>query len=235
MARPFMFGALCQRAHRLKHSLAESIFVIRVQKTAKKSSLAEKFISRVTRQPRYHYIGIARFIRGFNYIIRVLNTTLPWSEGLCRGLLLPEGKTLSAGGYSEQNINKPLGPKRNLRERFQGELVLTSSYYLFAEYKYTSFMIKLIKIYIVVSMHSCHKRIPVLMFKFFLVLNSEDQTRPFWKDRFHIHAFSFCCQTYCYYGTHSLSPSSNKSYVLWLQNTTVLVFNSRSYVSFESI
>jgi len=32
-----------------KHSLAESIFVSRVQKTAKKSSLAEKFVNRVTR------------------------------------------------------------------------------------------------------------------------------------------------------------------------------------------
>jgi len=65
------------------------------------------------------------------------------------GLLLSEGKTLSAGGYSEQNINKPLSPKRTLRERFQGELVLTASHYLFAEYKYASFIIKLIKIYIV--------------------------------------------------------------------------------------
>ena len=36
-------------AHPLKHSLAESIFVSRVRKTAKKSSLAEKFVSRVTR------------------------------------------------------------------------------------------------------------------------------------------------------------------------------------------
>ena len=54
MARPFMFAALCQRAHPLKHSLAESIFVSRVQKTSKKSSLAEKFVSRVNRQPRYH-------------------------------------------------------------------------------------------------------------------------------------------------------------------------------------
>ena len=36
MARPFMFAALCQRAHPLKHSLAESIFVSRVRKTAKK-------------------------------------------------------------------------------------------------------------------------------------------------------------------------------------------------------
>ena len=53
MARPFMFAALCQRTHPLKHSLAESIFVSQVRKTAKKSSLAEKFVSRVTRQPRY--------------------------------------------------------------------------------------------------------------------------------------------------------------------------------------
>ena len=35
------FAALCYRAHPLKHSLAESIFVSRVRKTAKKSSLAE--------------------------------------------------------------------------------------------------------------------------------------------------------------------------------------------------
>ena len=51
-ARPFMFAALCQRAHPLKHSLAE-------YKTAKKSSLAEKFVIRVTRQPRYHCICCA--------------------------------------------------------------------------------------------------------------------------------------------------------------------------------
>ena len=36
MARPFMFAALCYRAHPLKHSSAESIFVSRVRKTAKK-------------------------------------------------------------------------------------------------------------------------------------------------------------------------------------------------------
>ena len=34
-------------------------FVSRVQKTAKKSSLVEKFVSRVTRQPRYHRIGVS--------------------------------------------------------------------------------------------------------------------------------------------------------------------------------
>ena len=45
MARPFMFAALCQRAHPLKHSLAVSIFVSRVQKTAKKI-----FVSRKIRQ-----------------------------------------------------------------------------------------------------------------------------------------------------------------------------------------
>ena len=50
---------LCQRAHTTKHSLAEPIFIIRVQKTAKKKSLlAEKFVSRVTRQPRYHCIHL---------------------------------------------------------------------------------------------------------------------------------------------------------------------------------
>ena len=42
MARPFMFAALCQRAHPLKHSLAESIFVIRVQKRAKKILVSRK-------------------------------------------------------------------------------------------------------------------------------------------------------------------------------------------------
>jgi len=49
MDRTFMFAALCKRAHPLKHSLAESIFVTRVQKTAKKSAFAETFVSRVTR------------------------------------------------------------------------------------------------------------------------------------------------------------------------------------------
>ena len=83
MARPFMFAALCQRAHPLKHSLAESIFVSRnhirqpnpyslaeyifvsrihnrqprPKKQQETSSLAEKFVSRVTRQPRYHCIN----------------------------------------------------------------------------------------------------------------------------------------------------------------------------------
>ena len=45
MARQFMFAALCQRAHPLKHSLAESTFVSRVQKTAKKI-----FVNRHIRQ-----------------------------------------------------------------------------------------------------------------------------------------------------------------------------------------
>jgi len=44
MVRPFMFAALCQRAHPLEHSLAES-----EKQRKKKSSLAEKFVSRVTR------------------------------------------------------------------------------------------------------------------------------------------------------------------------------------------
>ena len=57
MARLFVFATLCQSAHPLKHSLAESIFFSRVQKTAKKkSSLVEKFVNRFTRQPRYHFI-----------------------------------------------------------------------------------------------------------------------------------------------------------------------------------
>jgi len=52
MARPFMFAALCWRVHPLKHSLAESTFVSRVQKTVKKifvsrkNSLAGLLISR---------------------------------------------------------------------------------------------------------------------------------------------------------------------------------------------
>jgi len=38
MARPFMFAALCQRAHPLKHSLAES------EKTAKKIFVRRKIL-----------------------------------------------------------------------------------------------------------------------------------------------------------------------------------------------
>ena len=45
MARPFMFADLCQRPHPLKHSLAESIFVSQVRKTAEKI-----FVSRKIRQ-----------------------------------------------------------------------------------------------------------------------------------------------------------------------------------------
>ena len=51
-----MFTALCQRAHPLK------TFVSRVLKTVKKSSLAEKFVSKVTRQPRYN-ISLAFIVR----------------------------------------------------------------------------------------------------------------------------------------------------------------------------
>jgi hypothetical protein len=40
MARPFVFAALCQRAHPPKHSLAES------EKQRKKSSLAGSLVSR---------------------------------------------------------------------------------------------------------------------------------------------------------------------------------------------
>ena len=54
-------------------------FVSRVQKTAKKSSLTEKFVSRVTRQPRYHCIYIYIFIYLFIIItpcsITLRNTT----------------------------------------------------------------------------------------------------------------------------------------------------------------
>ena len=78
MARPFKFAALCLRAHPLKHSLAEKIFVNRVQKTAKKSSLvknslAESLVSRgilylemaiglVNPQQQYLYIYIYIYI-----------------------------------------------------------------------------------------------------------------------------------------------------------------------------
>jgi hypothetical protein len=72
----------------------------------------------------YGNIGNVRFIRGFNYIIRVLNTTLPCFEGVCHGLLRPEGKTLSAGGYSERNINKPVSPKRTLKREVPRRAVL---------------------------------------------------------------------------------------------------------------
>ena len=56
-----------------KHSLHEYIFVSRVQKTAKKSSLAEKFDSRVTRQPRCHLsIYIHKYI--YTYIHTYIHT-----------------------------------------------------------------------------------------------------------------------------------------------------------------
>ena len=42
-----MFAALCQRAHPLKHSLAESIFVSRVRKNSEKN----------LRQPKYSLAG----------------------------------------------------------------------------------------------------------------------------------------------------------------------------------
>ena len=65
-------AALCQSAHPLKYSLAESIFVSRIhirqpsQKQRKKSSLAEKFVSSVTRQPTYHCIYMCRTVSPLN-------------------------------------------------------------------------------------------------------------------------------------------------------------------------
>ena len=55
------FSECFQSAHPLKHSLAESIFLSRVRKKQRqKSSLAEKFVSRVILQPRYHCICICK-------------------------------------------------------------------------------------------------------------------------------------------------------------------------------
>ena len=63
MARPFMFAALCQRAHLLKHTLAESIFVRRVQKTAKKI-----FVSRKIRYQGHSLAEVSiRFIKKRNF------------------------------------------------------------------------------------------------------------------------------------------------------------------------
>ena len=109
MARPFMFAALCQRAHPLKHSLAES------EKQRKKSSLAEKFVSRslVSRgitvfiyiflsstctivsifskidyrnnfviYPCTHYILSVQYIYIYIYIRRVRVCVVPVSTGL---------------------------------------------------------------------------------------------------------------------------------------------------------
>ena len=63
MSRPFMFAALCQRAHPLKHSLAESIFVSRVRNTAKKI-----FISRKIRQQGHSLAEVSLY----------------WQKDLCR-------------------------------------------------------------------------------------------------------------------------------------------------------
>ena len=111
MARPFMFAALCQRAHPLKHSLAEShirqpspknseeIFVSR--KTAKKSSLAEKFVSTVTRQPRYHCIFLM-----FNCacVVKLLagQTEQTWHSLACA--VKTEDKTVRVWGVPKRLI-----------------------------------------------------------------------------------------------------------------------------------
>ena len=69
MARHFMFAALCQRTHPLKHSLAESIFVSRVRKKAKKNlrqpkySLTASLVSRGITVYFYIYIYIYMNIR----------------------------------------------------------------------------------------------------------------------------------------------------------------------------
>ena len=69
MARPFMFAALCQRAHPLKHSLAESIFVSQVPKTEKKIFVSQKICQQVHSLAEvllyiYIYIYIYIYTRG---------------------------------------------------------------------------------------------------------------------------------------------------------------------------
>ena len=56
MARPFIFAALCERAHPLKHSLAESIFVSRVQKSEK------IFVSRKIRQQGHSLAEVSLYL-----------------------------------------------------------------------------------------------------------------------------------------------------------------------------
>ena len=131
MARPFMFAALCQRAHPLKHSLAESIFVSRVRKTAKKISLAEKFVSRVTRKPRYQCIWIYKrsfhqkffqlrrdiylyLLQYFPLILGVISIKWPiiYKENPCYDVctclyqhVKERGKNLYISLYSQQSID----------------------------------------------------------------------------------------------------------------------------------
>ena len=66
-----MFAALCQRAHTLKHSLAESIFVSRVQKTAKKI-----FVSRKVRQQGHSLAEVSLYYDRTSFTLRdAFNTT----------------------------------------------------------------------------------------------------------------------------------------------------------------
>ena len=58
MARPFMFAALCQRAHPLKHSLAESIFV----SLSPKNSEKKIFVSRKIRQQVHSLAEVSLYL-----------------------------------------------------------------------------------------------------------------------------------------------------------------------------
>ena len=71
-------------------------FVSRVQKTAKKSSLAEKFVSRVTRQPSYHCLLCST--------VRVIHKTL------CYGKVHP--RTGHGGPEGEQKYSSALSLTR---------------------------------------------------------------------------------------------------------------------------
>jgi len=82
MARPFMFAALCQRAHPLKHSLAESTFVSRVRKTANKSSLAEKIVTGSLVSRGISYTSIKIFVYFSQYSVGKLTNNDPYTEEL---------------------------------------------------------------------------------------------------------------------------------------------------------
>ena len=73
MARPFMFAALCQRAHPLKHSLAGSIFISRVKQSEK------IFVRRKILQQGHSLAEVSLYL--LRRLILDLHVTVKWRYG----------------------------------------------------------------------------------------------------------------------------------------------------------
>ena len=131
MARPFMFAALCQRAHPLKHSLAEFIFVRRVRKTAEKI-----FVSRKILQQGHSLAEVSLYFLYVRFVRCVKNKAVPleaWTgpEGSRKLKFLDFVTTAQDGGKVVSLAHRPpLPPGSTLGTHFCQRLSRPHGFYV---------------------------------------------------------------------------------------------------------